>query len=262
MMDIKNMYTMELYAYVFDRYGSHHSLATLGITDTDTHSIITETQLHDVYKEWCTRHKYKWHASKASVYYFFANLFATTMVVFFGNDETMFTRTREHPPRIRFNHKYIITLRGAVYSSRVSMEDNVIELKNAVARGETVSTLEKYTTITEHPVLRLLCNRARVMKQKKTRNEYLKNYSLSSIPADNLKITDFMSFNEKIKRADMWKKAFASLNPPEVIDIHREFTNITHTLQLVDVTLSIDSRQIRIEHLPATILPCTKRPRN
>ena len=261
MMDIKNMYTLELYAYVFDTYGSHHSLATLSITDTDTHSIITETRLHDVYKEWCTRHKYKWHASKVAVYDFLANLFATTMVAFFGNDETMFTRTREHPSRIRFNHKNIIALRGAIYSSRLSMVDKITELKTAVARGETVSTLEKYTSIAEHPVLRLLCNRARIMKQKKNRNEYLKTYSLSSIPDDNLKITDFMNFMEKQKRTDMWKKAFASLNPPDVIEIHREFTNMTQTLHLVDVTLSIDSRQIRVEHLPATILPCTKRPR-
>lgn len=258
-MDIKHMYTLEMYAYVMDTYGSHHSLAILGIGDSETHSIVTESQLHDLYKEWCTRQGYKWHATKASVYYFFATLYATTMVTFFGNDNTMFTRTRECPPRIRFNHKYMIALRGCIYSSPVKMDTGAKLLQNLAIQGKTVTDILKNREINEHPVLRLLCTRARLIKQKKERQFYLANYSVSSIPMNNLKITDFMNFTEKMKRIDIWKKAFASNNPPDVIEIHREFTNITQTVHLVDVTLAVDGKYIRVEQLPANILPSTKR---
>lgn len=258
-MDIKHMYEMEMYAYVLDTYGSHHSLATLGITDSDTHSIVTETQLHDLYREWCTRQRYKWHATKAYVSDFFTTLYATTMITFFGKDDTMFTRTREHPPRIRFNHKYMIVLRGCIYSSRIKMDTGVKLMQNLSMQGKTVEDIVKNKEIKEHPVLRLLCTRARLTKQKKERQNYLSNYSISSIPTENLQITDFMNFTEKLKRIDIWKKVFASNNPPNVIEIHREFTNVTQTIQLVDVTLAVDDRYIRVEQLPANILPSTKR---
>lgn len=258
------MYTLKLYAFILDTFGSHHSISVLGISESDTHSCIQETTLHDTFKLWARKNSIDSQLTKTEVSSEIVSFFSSVLKNFFRVTEEDCRRfNSDGVYKIRFKHQYIVALRGAIYSSPTDIKTTFDKLMTKLRSGERRENIQSDADINRNPVTKLICLHANNIRRQKERRTHLDMFDVSLMPFDNLSIHSSMRRIEKEKRANTWKKAFGSNKPPEVSEIHREYMNFADTINLVDVSLRLHNGDvIRVEELPASILPNSKRNRN
>ena len=253
---------LEPHLFICDTFGFQHTLSTLNMTESDTHSHFKLCHLYEYYKQWAVANGTGAKLTQQVLLQELRDFFKTQIAYLYGDSSDNFEIYRNPTGvSVRLKHKYVQSYRSVIYSMHGTIKERLVWLEQQrFVKKLSIEEILQCNEVKNDLFLRCICNRAKVRKQQKERTQYLKQYNLSNFDTTSLLIPKGMDYNKKFITAGRWKMAFESDNPPDVLEIHQEYTDIMGSTPIVDVTLRLyDSRVIRVEELPLSFLPSNKR---